>query len=442
MKELFEKLSKQIEVNFTPEENLKLARDEQRRVNLINYLGLIAIVNMIVYVVIYCFVDFQFFAPAIYYLSIAAIFNFVIIWINNRRKHCLAKLLLSFITPLNMLYTVICFGKEPGFQVYLFVAAIIPLLLWGLKDKKYSILIITPIIFTYVLIEFLPNIYEPWIVLPESYIDVFRKTNVLVCFTVAGIAILIYRRLFIKTEKQLIIQSEKLRITQKQKDKIYSIIGHDLRGPIGSFVGLTEIIINKNDQLSENDKLSLMHSIHNSSVSMQNLLENLLDWSRVQSSSKKVNLRNFSLLKKINESLGIHKDMIQEKHLKIINNISENVVLNANENMVSTILRNLISNSIKFTPENGKIVMSAIEQESEFEICVEDSGIGLSEADINNLFDIEKVYKVISSSEEKGSGLGLILCKDFVEAHGGKLWIESKVSAGSKFYFTLPKKKT
>lgn len=440
MKQLIRKLNKLVEVNSNVEQYLRPDEDEQRRINLVNYFSLISTLTMLVYVFIYGIVDFQFFASASYFLILASSVNVGIIWINKRRKHQVAKLLLALTTPIYILYiATVLFGKEPGFHVYLFVAAIIPLFLWNLRNNIYPALIISSIIIAYFIVEFIPLNVQNHIVLSQGYIDIFRQTNIFVCFIVVGFAVVVYQWLYKKTEEQLVIQSEKLKISQKQKDKIYSIIGHDLRGPIGNFVNLTEIYINNYRNNSEEERLELMHSVHSSSVSIMNLLENLLDWSKMQSRAKEMYFMKFSLLDIVNETLMLFNDLLLKKELHITVKIRKSIELFADKHMVSTILRNLISNSAKFTSQSGKIIISAKENGSKVEICIEDSGIGLSDSDKENLFDMEKVYKITPLSKEKGSGLGLVLCKDFIEEHKGKIWVVSKVGEGTKFYFTLPK---
>jgi signal transduction histidine kinase len=440
MKQLLLKINKLLEVNFNAKHYLQPNEDERRRINLVNYISIISMLNMLVYVVIYTLVDFQLFAPASYFLTLSSFVNVGIIWINKRGKHQLAKILLSLATPFSMLYiATVAFGKDPGFHVYLFVAAIIPLFLWNLRNNIYPVFLISIILIAYFIVEFVPLKLQHQITLSEDYIHIFRQTNIFVCFTAAGLAVVVYQWLHNKTEEQLVIQSEKLKISQKQKDNIYSIIGHDLRGPIGNFVQLTEIYTNNYIDNSEKERLELMSSIHSSSVSIMNLLENLLDWSKMQSGVKEISLSKFSLLDIVNETLTLYDDLLSKEKIHTTVNVKKSIELFADKYMVSTILRNLVSNAVKFTYQSGEITISANEKGSKVEICVGDSGIGLTDTDIKNLFDMEKVYKVTPLSKEKGSGLGLILCKDFVEAHKGKIWVESKVGEGTKFYFTLPK---
>ena len=179
--------------------------------------------------------------------------------------------------------------------------------------------------------------------------------------------------------------------------------------------------------------------MQHTSVSLQNLLENLLDWSRMQSGYLEKSLTHLNLRKIAEESLSLHKELIRKKEQKTEVDIDSDLMIYADQHMVSTVFRNLISNAIKFTTQHGKIYISAKGNHKKIQVCIKDSGIGLSKSDLKNLFDIQSAGKISGSNREKGSGLGLLLCKDFIESHDGKVWVESEIGRGSKFCFTLPK---
>ncbi len=434
------KIESYLDVAFSNDELLKLSQDEQRRIRLINYISLISMVNMLSYVVIYCVVNPVLFRHACIFLSLSSIFTFGIILINKRGKHLLAKLLLALFTPFSMSYiAVIVFGKAPGFQVYLFVAAIIPLFLWGYEQKKYPISFVIIILLIYSIIEFFPPLFQPKIILPENYIHIFRLTNVSACFAAAGLAIATYQFLYKKKEEQLIQQAKELKISQAHKDTVYSIIAHDLRGPFGTLTGLTELFIDDYESHSEKDCLDIIKSMQHTSTALQNLLENLLDWSRMQSGSLEKSLKHLNLRNIAEETLALHKDLIVKKGHETEVNIDADLMIYADRHMVSTVFRNLVSNAIKFTSQQGKISITAKGNHNKIKVCIKDSGIGLSEHDLEKLFDIRRVDKISTRGQEKGTGLGLLLCKEFVESHEGEVWVESEPGRGSKFCFTLPK---
>jgi len=244
-------------------------------------------------------------------------------------------------------------------------------------------------------------------------------------------------------EKNKIIQEQnaELEDLNKTKDSFFSIIAHDLRSPLGSFKSITELLLDKEEDLSESDKNELIEEMKNSSGMLYNLLENLLIWARSQRgvinfAPKAVNLK--SLLLEVN---NVFKSAVEHKKINITILISEDVEVMADENMLSTIFRNLLSNAIKFSVKGGEIVVKTMMsdvQNDKVEISVSDYGIGMSEKVLGSLFKLDDLTSTLGTSGEKGSGLGLILVKDFVEDHGSELIVESKVNHGSIFRFYLP----
>lgn len=440
MSEMKGKISRCLDVSFSDDMLLKLSEDDLRRIKLVNYIALISIANMLLYVIVYSIIDFQLFRHAIIFLTTACVVSSGIIIINKKGKYQAAKILLSVLTPLYMVYiATVAFGKAPGFQVYLLVAAIIPLFLWNYRQRVYPIIIISTILIVYAYIEFFLSIIKPMIILPENLAYIFKMTNVTVCFTAAGAAIGVLQFLYRKKEELLDEQAEELKISQAHKDKVYSIIAHDLRSPFGTFAGFTELFINEYYELSDEQRLKIIQLMNKTSVSLKNLLENLLDWSRMQTGNLEKSLKHINLRKIVEESLALHRELILQKEQKTEVDIDSSYSIYADHHMISTVFRNFISNAIKFTKLNGKISISACPDGARIKICIKDSGEGLSQKDIKYLFDIRNVDKISGSSSQKGSGLGLILCKDFIESHDGKVWVESELGKGTTFCFTLPK---
>lgn len=419
----------------------KLDEDEKIKLRLVNYLTVLSTFNMLIYLVIYSFVDFHLFQHAILFLSLASVFNIVVIILNTRGRHQLAKLLLAILTPLFMsLIATVFFGSGPGFQVFLFLGAMIPMFIWTYQESIYRILIVSSCVVLYIVIEFAPPIVDPIIDLPEKYVTAFLKTNIAVCFSSAGIAIGSFQFLYHLKEQQLIQQTKELEILQAHKDKIYSIIAHDLRSPFGTIAGMIDLLFKEYDRYPDEKRLKILRSLHGSSNALKSLLENLLNWSRMQSGNIIV-LPEYLNLKEITEDiLSLHQELLQKKDLNITVTIEPYTYIYADRHMVSTILRNLISNAIKFTNQGGFIHVFAKDGDGLTQICVKDSGIGLSEKSLSLLFNIEKTDKISGAHPEKGSGLGLLICKDFVETNGGKIWAESEPGKGSSFFFTLPSK--
>lgn len=238
-------------------------------------------------------------------------------------------------------------------------------------------------------------------------------------------------------------ESEKiLRELNLTKDKFFSIIAHDLRGPISSLMHVTELVHNYFDDLPENEKKDFLMEMKKSTAGLYNLLENLLTWSRSQRGTISFVPDRLNLSQLTKNIFDIMKISAENKNIALETNIPEKIEVFADFNMVNTILRNLISNAIKFTREGGKVQVSTRIRDDFIEISVSDTGIGIPEKIAAGIFDIGKSKTTQGTAGEKGTGLGLVLCKEFVEKHGGTLKVNSTEGAGSTFYFTLPKLKT
>ncbi|MFH0734675.1 MAG: ATP-binding protein [bacterium] len=223
-----------------------------------------------------------------------------------------------------------------------------------------------------------------------------------------------------------------------EKDKFFSIIAHDLRSPFNGLIGLTEIIAQEAEIFSKEELSDLSNQIHNSAVRLSKLLQNLLDWTQIQSGKMTLTIVKQNLRKVVMQNLILFENLIKQKKINIEINIDSSIIIYADENMFNSIIRNLISNAIKYTPINGLIILFARNiNNNELEFSVTDSGIGIPQDILHNLFKIEEKVSRTGTNKEQGTGLGLILCKEFVEKHGGKIWVKSKENEGSVFYFTI-----
>lgn len=225
--------------------------------------------------------------------------------------------------------------------------------------------------------------------------------------------------------------------TNATKDKLFSVIAHDLRNPFTTLLGVSELLM-ENIRSYDTDKLEeLLSHINSASKSAYFLLENLLIWARSQKGQLQFNPKpiNIStLLKEITTSLSSFAMM---KKITLLYTHTQNIIEYADENMINTVLRNLITNAIKFSNPDGQIEIYAVSNEEETAISVQDTGIGMTKETQNKLFS-NNHETTSGTAHEKGSGLGLILSRDFVEKHGGKIWVESELGKGSRFTFTLP----
>ena len=241
-----------------------------------------------------------------------------------------------------------------------------------------------------------------------------------------------------KISENALRQSEaKLLELNAQKDKFFSIIAHDLKSPFSSIMGFSELLV---DKINKNDFRGIekyAQIIGQSSQQAMDLLMNLLEWSRSQTGRMEFKPENFDLHDLINENKSIFDVIASQKKITIHENLPSELSVFADKLMISTVLRNLISNAIKFTKQDGEIRISAEKKSKEIHIYISDNGVGIKEKRLKNLFRIDENESTSGTNNEKGTGLGLILCKEFVEKHGGKIWVESEEGKGSTFYFSL-----
>lgn len=233
-------------------------------------------------------------------------------------------------------------------------------------------------------------------------------------------------------------QDHKIKKLLNDKNQFFSIISHDLRGPLGSSVSLSEILLENIDQYSREEIKEISEMLHDSNKNIYKLLENLLDWSRVQTGMISFQPKNIVLNALIEENIKLSKNVALNKNIDILFEPEHLVEAVVDKNMISTILRNLLSNAIKFTDKNGEIKVKLLQTNQKIEISITDNGIGVPDAIKEKLFKINGKVLQKGTENELGSGLGLLLCKEFITIHKGEIWVESEQGKGSIFKFTLP----
>ena len=242
-----------------------------------------------------------------------------------------------------------------------------------------------------------------------------------------------------RNEEQVLKYAEELKNLNASKDKFFSIISHDLRSPFNSLLGLTEFMSHYYDEMNPSEIKSSILNVYNSAQQVYNLILNLLEWSMLQSGRLKVEKGIINLAELGVEIINLYKDAADNKKLELVNNINENILVYADKYMIDTIIRNFVSNSIKFTNSGGKIIIKGVINGDNAEVSVTDTGIGISLENQKNLFRIDEQFRRDGTANEKGTGLGLILCKEFIEKNNGVLWVESEEGKGSRFSFTVPR---
>jgi len=241
-------------------------------------------------------------------------------------------------------------------------------------------------------------------------------------------------------EELLAKQTKELQEVNATKDKFMSIIAHDLKSPFNAIIGFSDLMLQNFDQLDQDTFLKGLKTIESASTHAYKLLENLLIWSQNQTGKSQFNPEKLNLKAHINESLKMVESAAINKKIKISVSVMKDLYVFADKNMFDSIIRNLISNAIKFSFKGGKIKISAIESDTEIQISVSDKGIGISPERQSAIFEIDKFTNTSGTENELGTGLGLILCKDFIARHKGKIWVESTPYVGTLVSFSLPLK--
>lgn len=251
------------------------------------------------------------------------------------------------------------------------------------------------------------------------------------------VALVLVSLLFILQRNKERIEQQKTELTQLNttKDKLFSIIAHDLREPMASFKGLLQLI--EEEALSQQEFRELSKSLKQNVDNIHAMLENLLLWSLSQMNGIKPNFRKLDISDSLNETVSFFRNVAQQKHIELKTDITENLIALADENQMQTVFRNLLNNAIKFTPQSGIVEIIGEQNENQILLKVIDSGKGMTQDELNNLFTKPKLNR--GTAGEKGTGLGLILCKELIEQNKGEISVSSAVGQGTSFEIRLQK---
>lgn len=241
-----------------------------------------------------------------------------------------------------------------------------------------------------------------------------------------------------QAEMQLQEFSDKLKEANEAKDKLFSIIAHDLKSPLNTVLGFLDLLAEQYEDFSEEEKRTFILEIRNAASNTADLLNNLLAWSRTQTGGIKVNPAKADLAVIVERQIEILKNTADKKNITLLNNIDTGTIVWADNDMINTIFLNLIGNAIKFTRQRGTVIISSINKEIETEITVADNGVGLSPDQMKNIFKLNKSQSTPGTSNERGTGLGLLICREFTEQNNGRIRVESELGKGSSFMVTLP----
>jgi signal transduction histidine kinase len=263
---------------------------------------------------------------------------------------------------------------------------------------------------------------------------------VIVTFSIA-LLLFLFLKLYIskrKTNNILLEKNREISNISKQKDRFFSIIAHDLKGPFAGFLGLTELLAEELDNMEKEEIQFAAINMRNSAYSLSGLLDNLLEWSRMEQRLLPFFPKKYNLSKIVKECTVTQKEAINKKDIQVETIIDESIEIYADHHILQSVIRNILSNAVKFTPRGGSIKIQCKENDANTIISITDTGIGMDAKMIENIFKLDVKNNRKGTEDEPSSGLGLILCKEFIEKHGGKIWIESVVNKGSVFYFCFP----
>jgi len=238
-----------------------------------------------------------------------------------------------------------------------------------------------------------------------------------------------------KQNQQIIAQKQELEESNEEKNKLFSIIAHDLRSPLNSIQSFLELL--SEHQLEQDEKLLIERELLALTKNTSDMLFNLLSWSKAQMDGVTVKKASINVYETLSKTLDIQSTIAHKKTINLVNAIDQHTCIVADRDMLQLVIRNLVNNAIKFTPEGGKIIVSSEVANNEFILAVKDNGIGISFEMQDGLFSL-RTKSTFGTNNEKGVGLGLVLCKEFTELQGGKIWFQSTPKVGTAFYISIP----
>ncbi len=440
---------------------------ELKRIRTTNYSLIIAIFTTVTFHIFYTVVDFWLLLPVIINYDIF-LFVFVTgLFLNKNNHHTWAKLFLHFgiFTP-TFIHTVLLSGNEPGIHYYFLMYALLPVLYWSLKDFRFILFFLLINLASFIYVEFFTLAENMPIPFPENSVFFFRLISMILSFLSIAILILLYQYQAEHNEKVLSKQSENLKdnntkllqkaeeiLVQKEqieeqrnelqhanntKDKFFSIIAHDLKSPFNALLGFSELLLTKNKEYDADKREKMIKIIYNTADQTLNLLNNLLIWSKIETGEIYFNPKKIRIDKIIDETVLLLKNIASKKNIEISYKTQNNLFVFADEDMIATVMRNLISNAMKFS-HKGSVIKIEEQQidNNRIQISVSDNGVGIQSEKLKSIFDTDAAISTKGTEGEKGTGLGLKLCKEFIKENNGQIWVKSEANKGSTFYFTL-----
>lgn len=376
--------------------------------------------------------------PAYSFSMLAIAIIFIISFITNYLgKTSLTEYIVTITTTIWIIYMCVAFGSGLGIQNYIIIA----LVAWSIFSPK------TMITITLILLAASLSLYQyyvpPIFPLPKAAGFIYAM-NVITPLTMIAVVCRNFLKDTIKSRTTIEQQKEELEESNKFKDRVFSIIGHDMRSPFNSAKGLVELL--DSNILTEEERKTVLQELKTGiDVSLQTL-DNILGWASqsyygaVMHNKTKTEILDMHTLAEKNILLYNHP--AAQKNVTFVNKIATGTTVAADAEQIAFVLRNLTSNALKFSHSGQKITYTATDTGEQVIISVKDEGVGMTPEMLTSLFHINTRFSKEGTTKEKGSGLGLIFCKEFIENNIGKLWIESEPGKGTAVFFSLPKKTT
>ncbi len=251
-----------------------------------------------------------------------------------------------------------------------------------------------------------------------------------------------YIKLINKQKTDLQHKNGELEELVKMKDRIFSIVAHDLKNPFNSLIGFTELLLDDLEEYNVEQVTRMVSLINDTANKGYLLLQNFLEWTMIQSGRMSYRPELIDVPKIVSDAIMLHQSTAVNKNINIINHIESQSQMYADENMMASVVRNLISNALKYTPKGGEVLINSITDENQIIINVTDTGIGIDDTHQKEIFQKDERKSSVGTDGEKGTGLGMLLCRDFVKTNGGEIWVKSEKGKGSTFSFSIPLRKS
>lgn len=414
---------------------------------------LVSFFGFLFYAIAYTIISAVVLLPSIITVLVFLILDTIVYIEYRKKKYNLAKY--SILNLLTSTLFVIVFGfmgPEPGIQYFFLVFSALPLILFSIKKTitwlSYSIVNLFLFIWAEIyLLESYMKTDLPEVVLLPFKIATIIFMMVIFCFAI-WVLFIANQRSEEELSRQAKTLEEQLKAMEEQevrlrdaiatKDKFSSIIAHDLKNPVSSILGFSELLSTKMDTLEPEKTRAFAEEIHKSCERLHNLLTSLTQWSRSQEGRIQLIKESFPVKKLFEQNLELQKLQMDQKELKISSSCNKDLMIFADFNMMDTVIRNLLSNAIKYTPREGSVELSASQEGNTVIIQVSDTGQGMNEEEQAKLFHIDQSFSTEGTEGEKGTGMGLIIVQEFVLQNGGEITVQSTKSEGTTFTIQLP----